>query len=289
MSVSTPSSRPRGRHSRTKSGVPLDETPIRQGWLARESGVVDRLVNKRYGALYRGLLVTYRSITDDSPSKLWPLTSDVELGEILSREYHLRHPKTSTFWAVARGAYDKVTMWGFKVTWAAERVNSPESLTLVFDTKDEAEAWRCDLEGAAVGTPSAGALGSSGLRRLHSDVTSEASVSGGVADSPHAGVAPAVSPALAAGKSFSSAVGGSFTSADRSSSGVDEPAQPRSWATAMHINGMTVYVEEEDEEGGGGAMMVSSVVRAPPSDVFKRLVQVGWVFFFPFLLATISG
>lgn len=46
---------------------------------SRESGIVNQLLNRRYGALYPSSLVTYRKETDDSLSKVWLLSSDVAL------------------------------------------------------------------------------------------------------------------------------------------------------------------------------------------------------------------
>jgi hypothetical protein len=43
----------------------MDELPVLQGWIARESNVVDKLINKRFGALYPSTFVTYRKETDD--------------------------------------------------------------------------------------------------------------------------------------------------------------------------------------------------------------------------------
>jgi len=56
---------PKGIHRKTRSGVPMDELPVLQGWIARESNVVDKLINKRFGALYPSTFVTYRKETDD--------------------------------------------------------------------------------------------------------------------------------------------------------------------------------------------------------------------------------
>ena len=81
----------------------------------------------------------------------------------------------------------------------------------------------------------------------------------------------------------------------------EEPHSSRSWASLLHINGISgqlaflsglyyvnrilvfelrhlwvffsVYVEELDEDGAGGAVMVSAVVRAPPSDVARHLIR----------------
>ncbi|GAB4819917.1 hypothetical protein N2152v2_006963, partial [Parachlorella kessleri] len=111
-SLRGPSGKGSSRHGRTKSGVPTDESPLLQGWIARESGVVEKLLNKRYAALYPTTFVTYRKDTDPSPSKVWPLTKDVSLSPVEGAAYNMRHRNTSTLWAVARGAYDTMQMVG---------------------------------------------------------------------------------------------------------------------------------------------------------------------------------
>ena len=63
--------------------------------------MVERLLNKRYAALYPSTFVTYRKDTDESPSKVWQITKDASISAIAAHEYHLRHAGTSTIWAVA--------------------------------------------------------------------------------------------------------------------------------------------------------------------------------------------
>lgn len=131
------------RHARTKSGLPDDEQPLLAGWLARESGVVDKLLNRRYGALYASVLCTYRKETDEVPSKTWPVSREMAIGDVSSSKYHLRHPNTSTLMAVARGAYEELDMWAFTLTWpSTSSFLGSDSLTLAFDSKEKAEEWR---------------------------------------------------------------------------------------------------------------------------------------------------
>lgn len=96
---------------------------------------MDRLLNKRYAALYPAVFVTYRRDTgapsarlrgrqaasvfallhpphppcntwsaDDSPSKVWPISHDTTVSDIKGQHYNLRHKNTFTLMAVARGA-----------------------------------------------------------------------------------------------------------------------------------------------------------------------------------------
>eukprot|EP00889_Picochlorum_renovo_P007185 jgi/Picre1/34215/NNA_001689.t1 len=83
------------------------ENVIIKGWLARESTVVERLLNRRFAVLTPSVFATFRKETDDAPSKVWSVTKDVIVTPVKGEEYHLRKPGTSTFWAVASGAYDK--------------------------------------------------------------------------------------------------------------------------------------------------------------------------------------
>ncbi|KAK2077069.1 hypothetical protein QBZ16_004702 [Prototheca wickerhamii] len=121
---------PKRGHARSRSGVSDGESPILQGWLARESGIVNQLLNRRYGALYPSSLVTYRKETDDSPSKVWPLSSDVALTPVTASHFKLRHAKTSTLWAVTAKAYDSVEMWTFTIRWPNSGVIGQDHLVL---------------------------------------------------------------------------------------------------------------------------------------------------------------
>lgn len=44
------------------------------------------------------------------PSKVWQLSPDTIVGEVKQQEYHVRHARTSTLWAVATKAYDSQKM-----------------------------------------------------------------------------------------------------------------------------------------------------------------------------------
>jgi hypothetical protein len=207
-------------------------------------------LNNRHGALFPSKFVTYRKQTDDTPSKVWAITSDVGLSPVTDRsDYHLRHAGTSTLWAVARGAYDVKRMWTFTITWAG-RAGGPDKLTLALESKEEADEWHAAFAGAiakATARRSPGSASSSSGRSLGS-AEAEASLVG-----PTAGV--------------DGAQGGTDGGATAAPGG--GARRSRAWASVLHINGISVYVEEQDEEGEGGAVMVSAVVRAPPADVFK--------------------
>lgn len=206
-------------------------------------------MNRRYGKLFASTFVTYRKDTDDSPSKVWPITKNVILSAVEDHEYHLRHANTSTLWAVAAGAYTKKHMWGFTVTWTA-LVGGPDKLALAFDTKDDAEEWHQAfseaISRAALNMPrSISAASDASTANLDIPETPLPSRQADVAQQDQQGGAEA-EPVVAA------------------------PSRKiRAWASVLHINGISVYMEEQDENGEGGAVMVSAVVRAPPVDVFR--------------------
>lgn len=218
--------------------------------LYRESTVVERLLNKRYGALYPNVFATYRKDTDESPSKVWAISKEVTLTSVQEHKYHIRHAKTSTLWAVAAGAYDTKHMWGFTITWTV-LVGGVDKLALAFDTKEMADEWHLAftnaIEHAAANVPRSISL--SGTSEEGSTTTIE-------------GDGPVVAPQQA------TIAPGGVPSPISTSAGTSRPPH-RAWASVLHINGISLYVEEVDEEGQGGAVMVSAVVRAPPADVFK--------------------
>jgi Protein ENHANCED DISEASE RESISTANCE 2, C-terminal/START domain len=237
--------------------------------LCRESTVIERLLNKRYAKLYPSTFATYRKDTEDSPSKVWPITGTVTITPVEDHEYHLRHAKTSTLWAVAAGAYDKKQMWGFTVNWSAT-VGGPDKLPLAFESKDEAEEWHLAFSQAISkaalrpALPRAVSVSGSDASTTNIDFTGSFQSRGSALDEQQVLAAASADQQKSASPSFNN--------------GVDGPTPPprkiRAWASVMHINGISVYVEEQDEAGEGGAVMVSAVVRAPPVDVFRSLVQV---------------
>ncbi|EFN53068.1 hypothetical protein CHLNCDRAFT_137358 [Chlorella variabilis] len=254
----------RGKHGRSKSGVPAEEATLLVGWVARESNVVDRLLNKRYAALYPSTFVTYRRETDDSPSKVWPISADTTVSEVQAATYNLRHKHTSTLMAVARGKYDQVEMHGFSITWQSYQAGG-DVLKLAFDTRSDSS-----LSDASVTSSMLEAAPPTQSMEPRRRVTYE--TSRGEEEQEGAAAAP-------------DGGGGRGDGAARRS---------RAWASVLHVNGVAVYVEEQDAEGEGGAIMVrgekvmaavvvvvvavavvvvSAVVRAPPSDVLRNLVQ----------------
>lgn len=220
--------------------------------------MVDKLLNRRYGALYPSTFVTYRKDKDESPSKVWPITKEVTLTPITHAEYHLRHAGTSTLWAVATSAYDKVKWWGFTIGWVGV-VGGPDKLTLAFEDRATAEEWHSALQRAINNA-------SSRVVRTVSTASETSTVTDMDIPLAAAPIAVASSDSLAAAGNGGAQAAGTAPSAAR--------RKTRAWASVLHINGISVYVEEQDEEGEGGAVMVSAVVRAPPVDVFKSLVQV---------------
>lgn len=99
---------------------------------------MEKLLNRRFGTLYPTIFATFRKEKDESPSKTWAITKDVTLTEVKGGEYHLRNSGTSTLWAVARGAYEKVQMWGFTITWSSL---VSDKLSLAFETEELAKKW----------------------------------------------------------------------------------------------------------------------------------------------------
>ena len=215
--------------------------------------MIERLLNRRYGKLYSSTFVTYRKDTDDSPSKVWPISKNITLSPVEDHEYHLRHANTSTLWAVAAGAYEKRHMWGFTVNWSA-LVGGPDKLALAFDTKDDAEEWHQAFSDAV----------SSALSfRMHLSISAASDASSAaILDTPETPLGSRQANLAQQGQ--------------QGGTGQAEPVTPsvpsrkiRAWASVLHINGISVYMEEQDENGEGGAVMVSAVVRAPPVDVFR--------------------
>ena len=260
-------------HVRTKSNASLllkkmnlDESLILvKGAVARESSVVDKLLNTRYAVLSVDVFATFRKEKDESPSKVWSVTKDVVVSEVAGSEFHLRHAGTSTFWAVARGAYDTKKMWAFTVTWSS--VLSTDKLTLAFETEARAKEWHAGFERAIQTQASkpTTTLTQPGRPEMSADT------SGGQGSRGR--------PRTSASASASSQEEGvelvqSLSTDSATYETEDTSHTKRSWASLLHINGISVYVEELDEDGGGGALMVSAVVRASPSDVTSHLVRV---------------
>ena len=244
------------KHLRTKSNALVfdlddEEAIIVKGTVSRESTVVEKLLNKRYAVLSSQAFATFRKKSDEAPSKVWPVTKDVVVTDVSSSEFHLRHPGTSTFWAVARGAYDTKKMWSFTITWSS--VLALDKLTLAFETEAMASEWHSGFKKAIqmqINMP----------LKVHSQ-------SAGSSLSAEAELR------LRRGASDSGSQGVELVQSS-STLEADGSHTKRSWASLLHINGISVYVEELDEDGGGGALMVSAVVRAPPSDVTSHLVRV---------------
>lgn len=209
-------------------------------FLRRESAVLEKLLNKRYAVLNSSVFATFRKETDDAPSKVWSVTKDVSLTKVTDGMYHVKNPGTSAFWAVASGAYEKKQMWAFTVTWSV--VLASDKLTLAFDSEETAIEWHDAFERC--------------IRHA---------LPHGMGEHDHQHVPNEESMAMAGNQGTTETI----TSLESS-----EQVSKRSWASLLHINGISVYVEELDDDGGGGALMVSAVVRAPPSDVTSHLVRV---------------
>ncbi|KDD73277.1 hypothetical protein H632_c2351p0, partial [Helicosporidium sp. ATCC 50920] len=81
-------------------------------------------------------------VVEALPSKVWQLSPDTIVGEVKQQEYHVRHARTSTLWAVATKAYDSQKMWAFQVTWPRSGILIPDELVLAFEKESEARTWR---------------------------------------------------------------------------------------------------------------------------------------------------
>lgn len=259
-------------HVRTKSNasLALDESSILvKGAVARESSVVDKLLNTRFAILSVDVFATFRKETDESPSKVWSVTKDVVVSEVAGSEFHLRHAGTSTFWAVARGAYDTKKMWAFTVTWSS--VLSTDKLTLAFETEARAKEWHAGFERAIQTQASKPRTTSTQPGRPEMS----ADASGGQGSRGRSRTTTLTSTSTSASSQEDGVELVQSLSTDSATHETEDTSHTkRSWASLLHINGISVYVEELDEDGGGGALMVSAVVRAPPSDVTSHLVRV---------------
>lgn len=303
----------------------MDEVPVLQGWVARESNVVDKLINKRFGALYPSTFVTYRKETDDvslsistkkclqplythdctpsakylhripvirltlppslqsqSPSKAWSLSKDILLSPVSSNKCNLRKPGASTLWAVASGAYELVDRYTFSISWSHAGVFGSDELTLAFETKEEADKWHINFNSVIENIKEEAGR----LSRAHSNASETSSFrsaslsAAAAAQQQHGEDTVGELPTFTQTKSTRSLKPTSSKSHtdqlplhQQDKNGSNGPYR-RAWSSVLHINGVAVYSEEVDEDGEGGAIMVSAVVRAPPVDVFRQLVQV---------------
>jgi len=166
-------------------------------------------------------------------------------------------------------------MWGFTINWSAT-VGGPDKLSLAFESKDETEEWHVAFSDAI----SKAALRPSVIRTVSaagSDMSaspldfSSSIQSRGAASDGHQALAAAT---IDESKPASTSMAGGNNEIGGIGSAPTPPKKIRAWASVMHINGISVYVEEQDDAGQGNAVMVSAVVRAPPVDVFRSLVQV---------------
>lgn len=131
------------------------------------------------------------------------------MSKVEGGEYHLRNSGTSTLWAVARGAYEKVNMWGFTVTWSSLMSSSSDKLSLAFDSKDLAESWHEAFSNAIQAASKKGSINGSGMTRsTESSTILHATESQGLEH---------VSTGASGG----------------------EGGTPRSWASLLHINGIS--------------------------------------------------
>lgn len=238
---------------------------LMKGWIARESNVVEHLLNKRYAKLYPTSFMTFRKESDEQPSKIWPITRSVDLTPVEEGDYQLRHSGTSTLLAIARGKYDTLKMWAFIVTWTG-LVGGQDKLRIAFEAEDEAQAWHTAFSKAIAGAPTLPPAS----RQTPSNIstTSVGTTLSGLTANSTMQAKPEISELDMDDLSDMN---------DRSratNSQVKAKRKQRGWTSVLHINGMSVYVEDKDEAGDGGGIMASTVVRAPPKDVFKHLVQV---------------
>eukprot|EP00887_Chlorella_sp_A99_P003751 scaffold7.g3751.t1 len=232
--------------------VPICEARGAQGHgFGGESGVVDKLLNRRYAALYPTKLVTYRKADDDAPSKVFALSRHATLTESVEQTFRMRHAKTSTLYAVAAGAYDSVVMHGFTIHFG-----SGERLAVAFPSAEEAGRWHAAL-GQAVAQLRVAA--SASPARSDSDASTQ-SASSSAPGTPRVRAEAVREPAPVPAEV---------------PAGPEATRRRRAWQSFLHINGVAVFLEDVDEEGEGGAVLVSAVVRAPPTDIFKQAREGG--------------
>lgn len=131
------------------------------------------------------------------------MVSNVEGGE-----YHLRNSGTSTLWAVARGAYEKVNMWGFTVTWSSlMSSSSSEKLSLAFESKDLADSWYEAFHSAIQAASKRGSIHGSGVSQ--------------------------------SAESYTTLQSSESQTLENVSREGGEGGTPRSWASLLHINGIS--------------------------------------------------
>lgn len=221
------------------------------------------------------MFATYRKDNDDSPSKMWSITKETTLSPIEKNEYNLRHPGTSTLWALASGSYDVKEMHAFTVSFSGI-IGTQEKLVLAFDTIEQAEQWHLAFSDAiskaesdniskqGSSSQTATSFEEAPSRSTSSETTSDAGP-----------IVPQAKTILNENSDEDKDLQSNATTLNdkNGSTATQNNKKHRSWASVLHINGVSVYLEEQDDDGDGGAVMVSAVVRAPPMDVFKVLPE----------------
>jgi hypothetical protein len=222
-------------------------------------------------------------LQSQSPSKAWPLSKDIILSPVSSNKCNLRKPGASTLWAVASGAYELVDRYTFSISWSHAGVFGSDELTLAFETKEEANKWHSNFTSVIENIKEEAGR----VSRAHSNASDNSSfrstsLSAAAAAAQQQGEDTVGElPTFAQTKSIRSSKPASSKShtdqlqpQQQDKNGGSTGPYRRAWSSVLHINGVAVYSEEVDEDGEGGAIMVSAVVRAPPVDVFRQLVQV---------------
>lgn len=141
---------------------------------------------------------------------------------------------------------------------------SGDSITLCFDSQDQATQWHETLTTTIASLPArTSSLKASDIQADSSEA--EAVLAGMAEDERRHAAAAAEAQAAKNADGETSAPSGAASSAPEHSG--------REWRSVRHVNGVAVYAEHEGPGGEGGAVMASSVVRAPPKECFLALMR----------------
>mmetsp|Transcript_385 Transcript_385/g.1136 ORF Transcript_385/g.1136 Transcript_385/m.1136 type:complete len:996 (+) Transcript_385:518-3505(+) len=120
----------------------------REGWLYRESTILDGVVNPRYSAVYAQALVTFRDPQSDTPTKVWPLHAQCQLSPIEQGDFSVRKRNSNLVVAFATRHVHRKRMYYFSLRWPQNHIFFGEPLKLCFADAADAEAWRDTLVSA---------------------------------------------------------------------------------------------------------------------------------------------
>ncbi len=264
------------------------ESVIIEGDIKRESFIAAGFVNVRHFVLQGTSsdpdsfkLCSYRSTSDETPSKTWKITRNTAVSEITRTTCKLRgEEQVSTvgfFTAlVKQNSFQKIQSYALSIVFAEDSaipwIN--EALTLCFDDEATAENWRlalnesiisCQMHSKTIDKKRRAAL-------LASESSDAAAVMATLPADHSFGRSSSDLPEAGAGTSKNTLQNGNASSSNKNTSKTNERSK-RSWQSIYHVNGVAVYAEDEGDHGEGGAVMASVVVRAPPRACFQVLMH----------------